>query len=229
MKLFYDLHIHSDLSPCANADMTPNNIVRMAFIKGLNVISITDHNTAYNLPAVLEVGKQFGIKVIPGIEVTSKEEIHILCYFKNVDDAVKFGVKIYNSLPDIKNKEYIFGEQNIYSFEDKIIGSLDKLLLNASSFTINEIFSLSQKFNGISVPAHINKKSNSILEVLGFIPPELNIKVIEIYNKLPFDENYIDKYKVLKNSDAHMLTEISEAQNYMEINEEENILDYLKK
>jgi len=227
MKYYYDLHIHSDLSPCGNKEMTPNNIVNMANIKGLNIISVTDHNSTRNLKAVHEVAESLEIKLIYGIEVTSKEEIHLLCYFKNLQDAEEFGELIYRSLPDIKNNALIFGEQNIYNSQDEIIGQIDKLLLNACSYNIDEVYELSKKYKGIMIPAHINKKSNSILSVLGFMPFNLELEFIEIFTKEYIDQKFLKKYRTLINSDAHQLTDIQEAINYIELNSINEIYEYL--
>lgn len=227
MKYYYDLHIHSDLSPCSNKEMTPNNIVNMSYIKGLNIISVTDHNCTKNLRAVDEAAKPLDIKLIYGIEVTSKEEIHLLCYFRNLQDAEEFGELIYTSLPDIKNNTQIFGEQNIYDSQDQIIGHIDKLLLNASSYDVDDIYELSKKYKGIMIPAHINKKSNSIFSVLGFIPFNLELEFIEIFTKEYIDQKILKKYKTLINSDAHQLTDIQEAINYIELNSINEIYEYL--
>lgn len=227
MKFFYDMHIHSALSPCGNDDMTPNNIVNMAYIKGLNIISVTDHNTTKNLSAVMELCDKIGIKLLPGIEVTTKEEVHVLCYFKDLYDAQQFGGLIYDSLPDICNMPSIFGHQNIYNSNDEIIGILDKLLINASRYSLTEICFLAEKYHGVMVPAHINKKSNSLLGVLGFIPSDIKIKFVEIYAKTDIDKRLIKDLKILKNSDAHNLTDISEAENYIELTDAEEIYDYL--
>jgi len=227
MKFFYDLHIHSDLSPCGNSDMTPNNIINMSNIKGLNVISVTDHNTAGNLPAVLMLGEKAGIKVIPGIEVTTREEVHVLCYFNKLMDALTFGDIIYSSLPNIKNNTVIFGEQNIYNCKDEIVGIMDKLLLNASSYTIDDVCALAKYHHGIMVPAHINKKSNSILEILGFIPKNLKIDFVEVYSKTEISKKLVENYKVLRNSDAHQLADISEAENFIELDNIDDIYNYM--
>ena len=57
MKVYYDLHIHSALSPCAEVEMTPNNIVNMSLLKGLDMIAVTDHNSCGNIRAVMEVAE----------------------------------------------------------------------------------------------------------------------------------------------------------------------------
>lgn len=228
MKFYYDLHIHSDLSPCGHKDMTPNNIVNMAYLKGLNIISVTDHNSIKNVKAVKEVASKVGLEVIPGIEVTSKEEVHVLCYFRNFCDAEVFGDIIYESLPNIKNNKDIFGEQNVYNSKDEIIGQIEKLLISATKYSIEEIYKLTIKHNGIMVPAHINKKSNSILGILGFIPFDLKINFIEVYDKVGINEKIINKYKVLRNSDAHHLVDISEPVNSIELNSILEIYGYLK-
>lgn len=228
MKYYYDLHIHSDLSPCGHKDMTPNNIINMAFLKGLSIISITDHNSIENVKCTKEVGAKAGIEVIPGIEVTTREEVHVLCYFRNYNDAAIFGNIIYESLPDIKNNISIFGEQNIYNSNDEIVGHVEKLLINASKYTLEEIYKLANNHNGIIVPAHINKKSNSILGILGFIPLNLAIDFIEIYQKAYINEKIISKYEVLRNSDAHQLIDISEPVNFIELNSIFEIYEYFK-
>lgn len=228
MKLYYDLHIHSDLSPCADKEMTPNNIVNMAYIKGLNIISVTDHNTAGNIQVIKQLGNNLGIEVIPGLEVTTREEVHVLCYFNNLAAAEEFGTLIYESLPDIKNNPLIFGEQNLYNCEDEIIGQLDKLLLNASKYSLDETYRLVKKYKGITVPAHINKKSNGILGILGFMPLNLAIDFIEIFQKTEVDESLIKKYYILKNSDAHKLSDISEPVNSFELDTIAGIYDFLK-
>ncbi len=227
MKIYYDLHIHSDLSPCAHSHMTPNNIVNMSCIKGLNIISVTDHNSAKNLPAVMKVSEN-KIKTIPGIEVTTREEVHVLCYFKNLYEASEFGDIIYESLPDIKNNPSLFGSQNIYNEEDEITGNLEKLLLSASDFSIKELGVATKEFHGVMVPAHINKKTNSILEILGFIPDNLKVDFVEIFNKLQIDDKLLKKYKILINSDAHILTDISEPVNYIELSSVDEVFDYLQ-
>ena len=223
MKLFYDLHIHSDLSPCASREMTPNNIINMSIVKGLNVISLTDHNSTANLPALIEASHGSGLKVIPGIEVTSKEEVHLLCYFRELSRALKFGTIIYQSLPPIINMPEIFGEQNIYNSNDEIVGVLDKLLINATPFSIGDINNMVKESKGIMIPAHINKMSNSILSILGFIPKDLEVDFVEIYSKNPINKKMFEKYKILKNSDAHCLTDISEAVNFFDLNDMDSI------
>jgi len=228
MKFYYDLHIHSDLSPCGNTEMTPNNIVNMAYIKGLNIISVTDHNCINNFPAIRFIGERLGIEVIPGIEVTTKEEVHVLCYFKKFSDAQKFADTIYESLPNMKNQPHIFGEQNIYNSEDEIIGNLGKLLINATNYSIDDVFNMAKEYNGMAVPAHINKKTNSILGVLGFIPFNLEMDFVEVFHKTNIDKKIINKYIVLKNSDAHQLVDISESVNSVELDTIEGIYDYLK-
>lgn len=227
MKFFYDMHIHSDLSPCGNFDMTPNSIVNMSYIKGLNIISVTDHNTSENLPAIMKISEKMNIKAIPGIEVTTKEEVHVLCYFKELNDALQFGKLIYNSLPNIKNNNYIFGQQNIYNYRDEIIGTLDKLLINASSYSLAEIYTMAKNYHGVMIPAHINKKSNSLLSVLGFIPFDLKINFVEVYHSNELNEKLVKNLQVLKNSDAHNLINISEAVNFFELNNIEEVYSYL--
>lgn len=226
MKYYYDLHIHSDLSPCGSKDMTPNNIVNMSYIKRLNVISVTDHNTVRNYPAVKKVAIKKNIEVIPGMEVSSREEVHLLCFFREYIDALKVDKIIYESLPNINNNAAIFGEQNIYNERDEIVGQIEKLLLNSSKYSIDEIFSIVKRNNGIVIPAHVNRQAYGMVGVLGFIPNNLDINYIEISDKNFINDKIYKDYKIIQNSDAHRLADISEAINYIKA---DNLNDFMKK
>ncbi|MDD2397581.1 MAG: phosphoesterase, partial [Tissierellia bacterium] len=140
---------------------------------------------------------------------------------------MEFGRIIYDSLPFIKNNPEIFGEQNIYNSKDEITGTLEKLLINASKYTIEDIYSIVKKFNGVMIPAHINKMTNGILGVLGFMPINPKIEFVEVYSKMSIDNKITKKYKVLNNSDAHQLIDIAEAVNYFELDDIEEIYEYL--
>lgn len=208
MSAAYDLHIHSCLSPCASDDMTPANIAAMAKLKGLSVISLTDHNCGANLPAMDKAAKQNGLIFIPGIEVTTREEVHVLVYFADLSPAVRFADTVYSSLPDIGNRPDIFGSQIKMDENDRPAGTLQKLLLQASPYSIEEIVDMAKLSGGCAVPAHINRDSFSVLSNLGFIPEGL-FKAVEAVKGLPCPP-LSPEYKVLYSSDAHQLGDISE-------------------
>lgn len=217
MKCAVDLHIHSCLSPCADDDMTPNNVVQMAYIKGLDCIAVTDHNTALNLPAAQQVADALGIVLLPGIEVTTREEVHVLCYFSNVDAAVAFGELTYNHLLGIPNSKEIFGNQFILDGQDQPVGELDKLLIQATDISIDDLSKLCQAHGGICVPAHINRSSNSLIASLGFIPHNPVFNALEVARSAPVVET--GRYKVLYASDAHTLGDISEREFFLDLEE----------
>lgn len=235
MKFAVDLHIHSALSPCASEDMTPNNIVNMAVLKGLDIISVTDHNSTFNLPSIYKLSIQKGIMLLPGVEVQTKEEIHVLCYFKHIENAIKIGNILYDRLPDIKNDEKLFGEQLILNEEDGIIKHVDKLLLSSTDISIKELVSLVSSMEGVCIPAHIDRDAYSIIYNLGFIPQDLNLSSVEISknaNASDVQNKYPDtkKYRVIRNSDAHYLWDISERKNFIDLPcmSLSSILSYLK-
>lgn len=221
MNFAVDLHIHTALSPCGDEDMTPNNIVNMALLKGLDIIAITDHNCCGNLEAVMEAARSSGLTVVPGIEVQSREEVHLICLFRKIDAAKKFGQIIYDSLPNIQNNEALFGRQLLMDSKDQIVGKLDKLLLSSCGFSVEEIFNLAEENDGICIPAHVDKSSNSIISNLGFIPPSLNLTTIE-FSKRATEETIkkvasFEKYKHIISSDAHYLFDISERECLIEM------------
>ncbi len=231
----YDFHVHSCLSPCGDEAMTPNNIANMALIAGCEILAITDHNSAKNAGAVMAVGKQNGLLVIPGMELCTSEEAHIVCLFEDLEKAEKFSDYVYQNMPEIKNKSEIFGRQLVMNSEDEIIEEEDVLLINASFISAEEVMDLMDEFGGVAFPAHVDKDSYSILASLGAIPKECRFTAMELskrtesmdfYDEYP-DTNYLS---VLRNSDAHYLENIPESFDEIQL-EELNIkavIDYIR-
>lgn len=220
MKLYYDFHIHSCLSPCGDNDMTPNNIVNMAALKGLDAIAITDHNCGENARAAIEAATELPITVIPGMEIETSEEIHMVALFKDVEALGRMQEIVMSKLPPIKNKPALFGEQIIMDKHDKVIDFKEQFLITACSMNVFETVDTVRSLGGVIFPAHIDKSSYSLISNLGSIPEELELTTVEI-KKNPIPQNLIDmdicgKYNVLHNSDAHYLWDISEKENYIE-------------
>lgn len=222
MRIYTDLHIHTALSPCADNDMTPNNIVNMAKLKGLDVVAITDHNSCENVPACIEVAKKVGILVVPGMEIQTREDVHAICLFKDIDSALAFQEYVYKHLPPLKNKEDIFGEQLVFDSEDNIIGHNDIMLLTSAEISFDDACFKVKELEGAFVPAHVDRDSYSAITNLGFVPDYLPVKTIE-YNSydniIRMKETGILKnsYRFIKSSDAHYLWDILERENYIDV------------
>ena len=215
IPLFYDLHIHSCLSPCGDDDMTPANIAGMAAVKGLNVIALTDHNSCRNCPAAMYHGEKHGVTVIPGMELTTREEVHVICLFPTLKDALAFDAFVYKKLMPIPNREDIFGKQQIMDQEDRVIGTVENLLINATSISFDDVFPLAASYGGIAYPAHVDKSSNSLLSNLGFIPPGSCFACAEFYDfknlhRIQKEHPYLKGCRAICCSDAHYLEDILE-------------------
>ena len=232
--IYYDFHIHSALSPCGDADMTPNNIVGMAKIKGLDAIAISDHNTVGNVRAAAEVGRELGVEVIAGMEVETEEEVHILTLYPTIEAAEFAAKKVYEKLPDIPNRPDIFGEQLFMDSDDNITGKEEKLLLSSAAMSIEELFALVKETGGIFIPAHVDRHSYSILTNLGFMPENIDIKAIELSGRVENPADYISsrpelrRYKIFRDSDAHYLADISERVSFLGIDKTEELWGYLE-
>jgi hypothetical protein len=210
---YYDLHIHSCLSPCASDDMTPLNIAGMASLKELAFVALTDHNCGRNLPAMARAAAEYGLVFLPGIEVTTAEEVHVLTYFRDVHTALEFGDMIYASLPDIANRPEIFGRQIVIDENDAPVCELPKLLLQATPFSIEELVHRTQEAGGCAIPAHVNRSSFSVLANLGFMPPGL-FRAAEVSLDLPCPP-LSEALFILHSSDAHSLGDVSEPVNQL--------------
>lgn len=223
-RYYYDLHIHSCLSPCADDDNTPNNIAGMASLCGLNIVALTDHNSSKNCPAFFEACRRYGIIPIAGMELTTAEDIHVVCLFEKLESAMEFDSFIYQHRTLIKNRVDIFGNQYILDGQDNIIGQEEYFLSNATDISIVDVPAYVQKYGGICYPAHIDRQANGIISVLGTFPDKPVFRLIEI-NRADKVNEYLEKYnlkdkKVIISSDAHYLTDIRDKQNYFEIDDE---------
>lgn len=221
MKLYYDLHIHSCLSPCGDDDMTPNNIVNMAALKGLDVIAVSDHNSCLNARAAMTVGKEAGVLVIPAMELTVSEDFHVLCLFEDITGAEDFGRHVRSVMPKTENNIKIFGNQFIMDDNDVIIGSEEYLLIYSSGISASGLSRLLSDYGGIAVPAHADKDAYSILSVLGYIDTAEGYSAFELSGKGNFAgirQSHPETIgmNVIVNSDAHYLGDISERLHFIE-------------
>ena len=236
IKISYDFHIHSCLSPCGDKDMTPANIAGMAFVNGLDAIALTDHNSAKNCPALKKAAEAYGIVCLYGMELTTLEEVHTVCLFADLSKALQWDEYVYSHLLKIKNEEAIFGEQVIMDSEDNIIGKEENLLINATNISFDSVFAPVWELGGIAFPAHVDKDSYSLLSNLGFVPPECDFNIAELKDLAKSEQiitahPYFNNCRLVSNSDAHYLEQINTPQNFLEIEElsAHCIIDTLRK
>ena len=237
-----DLHIHSCLSPCGDNDMTPGNIVGMALLNGLQIVALTDHNSVKNCPAFFKIAKAHGIIPVAGVELTTAEDVHAVCLFRTLEDAMSFGDLIEGRRIRIKNDAAIFGRQLIVDEDDEVCCEEPDLLINAVNLSLDEAYEEVKARGGVCYPAHIDRSSNGIISMLGDFPPEPCFGAFEL-NDIASLEDSLAKFPILKerslvhvvSSDAHYLTDISETGFPIEIADEpyssqrvrDGLIDYL--
>jgi predicted metal-dependent phosphoesterase TrpH len=203
-----DMHIHTCLSPCADLDMSPRNIIQEAKKKGLDIIGICDHNSAENFPAVEKSASEVGIKVIGGMEITSREEVHILALFGNEQDLFLMQEEVYSQLPGI-NDEKRYGLQVVVNENDEVLSFNNKLLIGASEMSVEEVVDLIHEFNGIAIAAHVDREGFSIISNLGFIPEDLELDALEIIKPSEIDRiNQGRDFVFITSSDAHFINDV---------------------
>ena len=224
-KYYYDLHIHSCLSPCADDDMTPNNICGMAALSGLNIIALTDHNTCGNCEAFLKVAKKHGLIGIAGMELTTAEDIHIICLFEFPEKAISFSDEVQKYRMAFPNNVRLYGQQMLMDEEDNVTGVEENFLPIATTLGLEEAVRLAESFDAVVYPAHIDRMANGIVSILGTIPDSPEFTCIE-FNSSQDVEKYRSEYDAIKNkpyvinSDAHNLWSISEKENFVELDDE---------
>lgn len=220
----YDFHNHSCLSPCADNDMAVCNLVNMAKLLSLDVIAVTDHNSSLNCPAAMKVGEAAGVTVIPGMELCTAEEIHVVCLFETLEGSLAFSDYIRSTLPPIKNREEIFGEQIITNEKGEKIGKEEILLTTASGVGLYQVPSLVKEYGGAAFPAHIDRGSYSVISNLGEITKDMGFYCAELTQAADVKE-YKRKYPDLENmtifynSDAHYLENMNMNPRHIELDE----------
>ncbi len=223
-RYYYDLHIHSCLSPCGDNDNTPNNIVGMGVLAGLQIMALTDHNTCRNCPAFFEAAKKQGIIPVPGMELTTAEDIHMVCLFPDLESALAFDAEIDRRLIRIPNRPDIFGDQLMMNGDDEVIGTLPDVLSNATDVSVDEADSLVEFYGGVCYPAHIDRQANGIIAVLGDLPPHEHYSCVELHDgakEAEYRARYaLDNALVVVGSDAHYLWDIRDKAAYLELDDE---------
>lgn len=221
-RYYYDLHIHSCLSPCADNDMTPANIAGMAALQGLNLVALTDHNSCKNCPAFFTHAHRYGIVPVAGMELTTSEDIHALCLFPSLESAMNFDEIVEKKLIKVKNKPEIFGDQLIINDDDEPVCAFEPLLINATTLDLLEAYETVASLGGVCYPAHIDRESGGLIAILGAFPEFPCYSAFELNFSSSLSE-YLRRFpelaakQLIVSSDAHDLGSISEAENALEL------------
>ncbi len=216
MSAFYcDLHIHSCLSPCAEEEMTPGNIAGIAKLNGLAIVALSDHNTCGNCASFFAACEQYDVVPVAGMELTTSEDVHLLCLFRTLSDATAFSEAVDHRRIKIKNRPEIFGRQLLIDENDEPCGEEENLLINATTLPLDEAAQLCREFRGIAIPAHIDREANGLLSTLGGVPEEPDFPTIEVKdaaNLVKLAEKYpaLQAKRAIVSSDAHSIREIAE-------------------
>lgn len=207
----------------------------MAKILGLDIIALTDHNSAQNCRAAMTVGESVGLTVVPGMELCTSEEVHIVCLFDDVNNAEAFSDYVLSTVPPVKNRPEIFGDQLIMNDGDGIVGTQELLLTTASGISIENAVETVGQYGGVCYPAHIDRSSYSVISNLGMITDEMNFAAVEMTENADQNE-YRAKYPIIKDmpvfvsSDAHYLENMREAKHTIDVaeNSAKAVVEYIK-
>jgi predicted metal-dependent phosphoesterase TrpH len=208
-----DLHIHTCLSPCGDLDMTPTKIVRRALEKNLSMIAVTDHNSAENTSAVIAAARETGLFIVPGMEVTTSEEVHIVALFDKVESALSMQALIYDSLQTGENDEDVFGIQVVANEFDEVEHINKRLLIGSTALSVADVVEAIHNRQGLAIAAHIDRESYSLVGQLGFIPQDLDLDAIEISRHMNLSDararfKEYERFPFITSSDAHFPSDI---------------------
>lgn len=216
-----DLHVHTCLSPCADEAMTPRAIVERAVASGLNAIGICDHNAAANAPAVMRAAASSGLAVLPGLEITTREEVHILGLFETADDALQMQAFVWEHLGG-RNAPEVFGTQWIVDEDGRVLEECPRLLMGATDLPLGSLLGAIHLRGGCAIAAHVDRERFGIVGQLGFIPPTLALDGLEHTPCLSRAEALAryggdGRWELVCGSDAHRLAEIGAAVTVLEM------------
>lgn len=203
-----ELHIHTVLSPCASVEMIPPLIVQEALERGIHLLAITDHNASANAGAVIEAALGTELIVLPGMELQTKEEVHLLCLFDTLNQLTEWQKNVDAHLPKIPNNSDFFGEQFVVDSNGDFIRREERLLLNSVDIELEHAAGQVTALGGLAIPAHVDRKANGLIEILGIIPP--GFSALEISRHIS-PEKALQKfpqlkgYPLLQSGDVHQL------------------------
>lgn len=222
-KFKADLHIHSCLSPCSDWAMSPKKIVQQSLEVGLDLIALCDHNSAENAAATMREGKRQGLQVLPGMEICSKEEVHILALFDELEPTLEMQTYVYANLPG-ENKTEVFGFQVIANEQDEVIGENPRLLIGATRLGLHGIVDKTHVLGGINISCHVDRPAYGIINQLGFIPEDLNLDGLEVSYRIKLAEAAqtipgVENFSFVTASDAHFLNDIGKTCTVFELAE----------
>lgn len=208
-----EFHVHTVLSPCADIEMIPPLIVQEAIDRGIGIIAITDHNSSANVIAVQKAAHDKNLLVLPGMEIQTQEEIHLLGIFENVDDLRVMQTIVDNHISRIKNNPDFFGEQFVVDETGDFINREDQLLITSLDLSVEECVNIIHEIGGLAIPAHIDRKAFGLIANLGFIPDYIPFDGVELSKNInPEIANVkytsIEKFPVIQSGDAHRLEDI---------------------
>ncbi|MEC9487891.1 MAG: PHP domain-containing protein [Halanaerobium sp.] len=175
-----ELHIHSLLSPCGQPEMGPDLVIREALAKGIKLLALTDHNTAENVPAFQKAGRKAGLYVLAGMEVETREEVHVVCLFDDYQEICSLQDVVYRHFSGVKNNEGLWGTQWVVDEDGKKIKKIDQALIIATTISLEALVQTVAHLGGLVIPAHIDRPRNSLISNLGFIPEGLNFAALEV-------------------------------------------------
>ena len=210
-----DFHIHTCLSPCADLDMHPQALVGKILEAKLDVAAICDHNSSENVPFVMNAARGKNLNILPGMEVTTSEEVHMLAIFDSLDNLARLQELVYQHLAG-ENDETRFGVQAIVNENGEVEGLSDKLLIGATDLSLDKLISHIHEFEGLAIAAHIDRESFSVLSQLGFIDENVKFDALEVtpftgIEKARIKYRELSNYSFITSSDAHFLKDIGKA------------------
>ncbi len=208
-----DLHVHTVLSPCAEVEMIPPLIISEALSRHIELIAITDHNASANVEAVQRAAEGYPITVLAGMELQTREEVHVLCLFDTIAQLEAWQADVTASLPRLENKADFFGEQFIVDKTGDFIRRETQLLLTSSNFSFDQASLKVHDLGGLFIPAHVDRKGFGLFANLGFIPADVEIDAIEVSRHIQCEhaaETFpqIKRFTLVQDGDAHRLDEL---------------------
>ncbi len=212
--LLADLHVHTVLSPCAEIEMIPPLIIKRGQALGLDMIAITDHNAAGNVVAVERAAEGTGITIIPGMELQTREEVHLVCLFGTTDQALSWQEVVFAHLPERKNEPKFFGVQLLVDETGDLLDRNERLLLTSVDLSIDEAVDKVRDLGGLPIAAHVDRRAYGLLANLGMVPVGLNVAALEL-SRQSAPEDFLSAHKELRgwpvivSSDAHRLSELA--------------------
>jgi len=201
--------------------MHPAALARAAIEAGLDGFVLCDHNAADNVAAAGRAARAAGCVAVPGMEITTEEEVHLVALLPDESAAGVLHARVAAVLPG-QNVPDVLGMQVIANERAEVLGFNPSRLSGATTWPIERAVEEIHRAGGVAIAAHVDRERFGVIGQLGLVPPGLRLDAVEVSANTPFGvgrRRYAEPLalQAVTGSDAHAPSQVGRAVTFLHL------------